>query len=119
VISARFPRRARLTKPEDYKSVFAEATRATVGCLTMLARRNQLEHPRLGLAIAKKHANSAVARNLIKRATRESFRLLQHKLCGVDVVVLTRPGVTKLSRAELHASLAKLWSKMIERCKDS
>ena len=85
----------------------------------MLSRRNQLEHPRLGLAIAKKHANSAVARNLIKRATRESFRLLQAQLCGVDVVVLTRPGVTKLSRAELQATLAKLWSKMLERCKKS
>ncbi|MHB8471381.1 MAG: ribonuclease P protein component [Gammaproteobacteria bacterium] len=119
MISARFPRRARLTKPEDYKSVFAEANRATVGYLTMLARRNQLDHPRLGLAISKKHAHSAVARNLIKRATRESFRTLQHQLCGVDVVVLTRPGIIKLSRAELQATLAKLWSKMIERCKKS
>ena len=119
MISARFPRRARLTKPEDYKSVFAEASRATVGFLTMLARRNQLDHPRLGLAIAKKHAARAVTRNLIKRASRESFRLLQDQLCGVDVVVLTRPGVTKLSRAELQATLAKLWSKMLERCKKS
>ena len=85
----------------------------------MLARRNQRDHPRLGLAISKKHAHSAVARNLIKRATRESFRTLQHQLCGVDVVVLTRPGIIKLSRAELQATLAKLWSKMIERCKKS
>jgi len=85
----------------------------------MLARRNQLDHPRLGLAISKKHAHSAVARNLIKRATRESFRTLQHQLCGVDVVVLTRPGIIKLSRAELQATLTKLWSKMIERCKKS
>ena len=119
MISARFPRRARLTRPEDYKSVFAQATRTTVGCLTLLARRNQLEHPRLGLAIAKKHASSAVARNRIKRVARASFRLQQYLLGGVDLVLLSRPGVAELSRTELHAALSKLWLKLVERCKES
>ena len=42
--------------------------------MTVLATPNQLQHPRLGLAISRKVARSAVGRNRIKRVVRESYR---------------------------------------------
>ncbi len=116
---ARFTRRARLTEPHQFKAVFAAEIRQTAGGLTVLAKPNTLDHPRLGLAIAKKHVPSAVMRNRIKRATRESFRLLQSELRGLDIVVLSRPGIARLSRPQIRASLQEHWSRLIKRCKKS
>ena len=116
---ARFSRRARLTEPQQFKAVFAAAIRQTVGSLTVLVKPNTLEHPRLGLAIAKKHAPSAVVRNRIKRAARETFRQQQCHLGGLDIVVLSRPGVERLTRPELRTALQEHWSRLIKRCKKS
>jgi ribonuclease P protein component len=118
-VNARFPRHARLTTPTDYKQVFDNAQRATIGCLTVLSRCNQLGYPRLGLAISKKAAAKAVARNIIKRVARESFRQHRHLLGGIDVVVLAKQGTGKQNRRTLHNLLEKHWAKLSERCKDS
>jgi ribonuclease P protein component len=83
------------------------------------AKRNTLEHPRLGLAIALKIAGSGVARNRLRRTVRESFRLHQHELPAVDLVVSARPAAKTASSAELRASLASLWSKVTRQCAPS
>jgi putative membrane protein insertion efficiency factor len=56
--------------------------------LSVLA--NHETYPRLGLSIATRTFGTAVARNRIKRITRESFRLNQHSLPSVDVTVSAR-----------------------------
>lgn len=84
----------------------------------MLARENGLHCARLGLVISRKHVPSAVARNRIKRVSRESFRLLKAQLCGWDIVVIGRSGVGKKTKLELRTALAWHWKK-IERCKKS
>lgn len=43
--------------------------------------------PRLGLVIGRKLARRAILRNRIKRVIRESFRLSQGRLGGLDIVV--------------------------------
>jgi len=65
---------------DSYTFVFGNAKRFGNKSLTVLARQNDLGHPRLGLAISKKSAKRAVDRNRIKRVFRESFRLHQHTL---------------------------------------
>ena len=87
--------------------------------MTVLATPNQLQHPRLGLAISRKVARTAVARNRIKRVIRESFRHWQTRLDSLDIVVLGRAGVATQPNKALDAALEKLWTQLIEKCAGS
>ena len=48
---------------------------------------NDKSRARLGLIVAKKTAKLAVQRNYMRRVLRELFRLNQHQLPAVDVVI--------------------------------
>jgi len=67
---------------------------------------------RLGLAVAKKHVRRAVDRNRIKRVVRESFRRQQHRLKGLDLVVLVKPGIQKVDNRTLFAALQTHWQRL-------
>ncbi len=87
----RFPRRMRLSRNRDFRSVFEARTRASVDPLLVYARPNARSHPRLGLSVSRRVGN-AVLRNRIKRLIREAFRQIQHDLPGAyDYVVAVRP----------------------------
>ncbi len=116
VESFSFPSQLRLGKPADFKKVFANPVKSTDRFFTLLAIQNKSGHPRLGLAIAKKNIKKAVTRNLIKRAIRENFRLQQHKLNNIDVVVLARRDAANASPVLLRKSLDKHWHKLVNRC---
>ncbi len=110
-----FPSRLRLKKPIQFKSVFDLPTRSTDKYFTVLARKNELDFPRLGLAIAKKHKNST-DRNKIKRMIRESFRTEQHLLGAIDFVVLTRYQTGDVTVDRLKVSLKKHWQNLQRKC---
>jgi ribonuclease P protein component len=82
--------------------------------LSVLA--NHETYPRLGLSIATRTFGSAVARNRIKRLTRESFRLNQHSLPPVDVTVSAREAARQANSSDLRASLDKHWKAITQRC---
>ena len=82
--------------------------------LLILARPNQLSHPRVGLVIAKKHVRLAVQRNRVKRAIRESFRLTSSSLPDLDIVVLARKGLGELDNRSLHQLLNNSWIRLIK-----
>lgn len=111
-----FGRDLRLLRPSQFRQVFNRATRYSHRNLTILTRPNDCGLPRLGLAIAKKHAKLAVERSRIKRQIRESFRLHQRVIGGMDIVVLSRPGVTKADVRELRAFIDSAWEKIAQRC---
>lgn len=118
--ATRFPRRVRLTEAEDYQRVFKGCCyRLNNRWMTVLATPNRQQHPRLGLAISRKVARNAVARNRIKRVIRESFRHWQTRLDALDIVVLGRSGVSTQSGKTLDNALEKLWIKLIEKCAGS
>ncbi|MGL6160749.1 ribonuclease P protein component [Microbulbifer sp.] len=111
-----FAKPLRLLDAAQYRAVFSDTrVRAAHPKLLILARPNDLGHPRLGLVIAKKHVRNASDRNRIKRIVRETFRLRQHQLPPLDTVVLARTGAGELDRAELAALLDKLWRKLAQR----
>jgi ribonuclease P protein component len=85
------PPSVRLREPAEFKRVFAKPERSTDNYFTVLAIVNELKHPRLGLAIAKKHIKRAVDRNKIKRSIRESFRLQQYQIPHLGVQILYSP----------------------------
>jgi ribonuclease P protein component len=110
------PDRLRLKKTAEFNKVFDNPNRTTDRYFTVLASNNDLGHPRIGLAIAKKVVKTAVTRNYIKRTIRESFRLQQHTLTGIDVVVLVKKEAIETPNEILRDSLAKHWLKIVFRC---
>ncbi len=117
--AARYPRASRLTRPNQFARVFKQPYRSVDRCFTVLYRPNSLRRSRLGLAITRKRVRTAVARHRIKRQVRESFRLAQHLLVGLDLVVLARDSTAARANVELRDSLAKHWQRIHDRCEGS
>ncbi|MCJ7589891.1 MAG: ribonuclease P protein component [Woeseiaceae bacterium] len=95
-----------------YGRVFKKATRSRDKFFTVLCRDNEDEIARLGLAISKKQCRKATARNRIKRVTREAFRQHQHKLKGLDIVVINQPAAAMAKNGAMSESLMQHF----ERC---
>jgi ribonuclease P protein component len=114
--SLSFPVRLRLKKPLEFKRVFTNPVKSADRFFTVLAIRNEYSYPRLGLAITKKNIKKAVTRNFIKRTVRENFRLQQHQLSSIDIVVLARKDAATATSALLKHSLDKHWLKLNYRC---
>jgi ribonuclease P protein component len=108
-----FGKSLRLLNASAYKAVFDDATlKVSSQQVLFLARPNSLDQPRLGLVIAKKNVRLAVQRNRIKRAIRESFRLQQHQLNPIDVIVLARRGLDQLDSCALQQMFTELLQRL-------
>ncbi|WJW75506.1 ribonuclease P protein component [Thiohalobacter sp. IOR34] len=105
----------RLTRPAQYRQVFAGKLRSADRNMTVLATPNGLAHPRLGLAISRKVSPRAVVRNRIKRQIREVFRQHQAQLAALDFVVIGRPGLRDLPADRLRSSLLYHLNKLSRR----
>jgi len=111
-----FTKTMRLLNSKDFQTVFDDAPlRTSHQHFLFLARINQLECPRLGLVIAKKHIRHAVDRNRMKRLIRETFRAKQQQLAGIDVIVLARKGMNDVTNAVLIEHLNGQWDRLIRR----
>ena len=106
----------RLHQAAEFREVKRSGKRFADAFFSLSVLINQRTHPRLGLSIATNVFGSAVARNRIKRITRESFRLNQHSLPPVDVTVSARAAAGKAPLPELRASLDKHWKVISQRC---
>lgn len=103
----------RLLNAGGFRRVFDGAVHKVHGKgLMALATPNDLGHPRLGLVFSKKNVRLAVERNRIKRLVRESVRLQQETLPGVDIVVLARRGAHELDNDTLHRQLYGMWRRL-------
>lgn len=108
-----FGREKRLLTPRQFKAVFDSPSAKVPGKnVLLLARLNDLDHPRLGLVIGKKSVKLSVQRNRLKRVIRTSFRLNQVSLSGWDVVVVARKGIGDQENAELAQQFGKLWKRL-------
>ena len=113
------PARLRLRRKSDFDAAYARGRRMGDGFFGVTATINDAGNPRLGLAVAVRVAGGSVGRNRIRRIVKDSFRLHQHEIPCVDLVVSARPKARGASGAELHASLAALWKKVGEQCATS
>lgn len=111
-----FTAQQRLRRKSDFDSVYAHGTRIADGYFAVIACANDLVRPRLGLAVSVKTAGNAVERNRIRRVIREAFRVHQHELPTLDIVVSARSRARGAASGELRASLETLWNKVRERC---
>jgi len=112
-VSRGFGREKRLLTPRQFKAVFDSPSGKVPGRnVLLLARENDLQHPRLGLVIGKKSVKLSVERNRIKRQIRETFRHHQLELAGWDIVIIARKGLVDLDNPELAKQFAKLWKRL-------
>jgi len=95
--------------------VFAAARRSADRYFTVLYRQNGLDHPRLGFTVAKKKIPTAVGRNRVRRLARESFRLQNQTLGGIDIIILAQRTAAQASNAQLFASLENHWQHLQQR----
>jgi ribonuclease P protein component len=110
------PAQRRLRRKPDFEAVYARGRRMGNGFFGVTARLNDEGRPRLGLAVASKMAGGSVERNRIRRVVRESFRLHQHELPAVDIVVSARARARGAGNHELRANIEELWRKVREQC---
>ncbi|MCO4799963.1 MAG: ribonuclease P protein component [Colwelliaceae bacterium] len=115
MVTYEFNRESRLLTPGQFQTVFTKPIRFGSSHITVLIIPNTDNNNRLGLAIAKKRVKLAVQRNRIKRQIRESFRLNQHKLPNIDMVIMVKSGTDKLENYQIRQQLEKIWRKIIQR----
>lgn len=111
---ARLPPTARLRHPQAFRNAFKNGRRHVDDCFVVIVAANNLDMPRLGLAISKRRAKRAVDRNRIKRLVRERFRLAAAGLPGVDIVVLARSGTRQRDNRTLSLSLDRHWQRVVK-----
>ncbi len=114
-----FSRELRLLTPTHFEYVFTKAIPAVSPQITLLARFNNANNPRIGITLSKKRVKFAHDRNRIKRILRESFRLHRQSFPNIDIVVVGKSGLDKMSNKELSYLLSKLWKKLAKRCEKS
>jgi len=113
------PVERRIRHKTQFDLVYAQGRRFGDALFAVIARVNETDGPRLGMAVSTKAAGNSVQRNRIRRIIRESFRLRQHRLPSVDLVVSARPRVRGVPGPELRASLDALWEQVTRRCASS
>ena len=103
----------------QFDAIYAAGRRIDDRFFGLRIKPNGLAYPRMGMAIAVKTAGNAVARNRLRRLVRESFRLAQHELPSVDIVVAAKFPTAGAPATALRASLATLWNRVAKTCATS
>lgn len=108
-----FTREQKLTKAIEFNRVFKTPFVSADAFFKILARPNEIGHPRLGMAVSRQVDPRAAGRNRIKRVIRESFR--QHftaNMPRIDIVVLPRRETATICNERLFRSLEGHWSRL-------
>lgn len=122
MFEARFPKRARLRRPPDYRKTFAQGRRLQDSCFIVVYRNRdepKADSPRLGIATAKRNLRRAVDRNRIRRLVRESFRGCREQLPPVDIIVIAKPVSHITANRKLMQELEKHWQAVIKNSQQS
>jgi ribonuclease P protein component len=115
----RFGANLRLRSKLQFDAIYSGGRRIDDRFFGLRVKPNGLTHARVGLAVAIKTAGNAVKRNRLRRLVRESFRLAQHELPPVDIVVGAKFPSAKAPVTDLRASLATLWKRVASTCASS
>jgi ribonuclease P protein component len=113
-VTLSFARRYRLTKTDEFSSVFGfrKAIRGKLLMLHYQPRAEGSNEARLGLVVAKKLLKRAVDRNRVKRVVREQFRVQRASIPPYDLVVRLAVKVRPLDGKEIASDFLALLDKL-------
>ena len=111
----RLVKQAKMIKTDDFSSVFNFRKRFSLKYLVMHYQPNSFERARLGLVVGKKTAKSAVSRNYMRRVLREFFRLNQHDICHVDLIIRVQKKFDKVDFIQIKQEFDSLINKLNQR----
>lgn len=103
-----FPRRERLTSPNEFRDVFEHGRKAVGKAFVCYVVRREGQGRKLGMAVSRK-VGGAITRNRVKRYIREFYRTSRDCLDeDTRIVVVARPGAGNLSFAECQDELRQV-----------
>lgn len=102
----------RLQKEKDIKNVLKNGKSSFSKHLGVKYIQNDLDSSRFAFIISLKISKKAVKRNRLKRQLREIIRLDLKKIKkGIDIIILTRPGILDLGYNDLKKELLSVFKK--------
>ena len=108
-----FTKEQRLLTPAAFREVFdAPERKIHQSHLMAFVRNNTSNQARVGMAITKRKVPTAVARNLIKRQIRESFRVQSYQLENKDIVFIVKNSIKNLTNKELSNEINNIFKKL-------
>ena len=96
----------RLLAPNDFSNLKSGSRVQKFSSGLIISKFNSHSEARLGLAVSRKSGN-AVRRNLIKRITREFFRLSSLRTANLDVLLVSSASLKNLSKDDLVTNLRR------------
>jgi ribonuclease P protein component len=114
-VNQAFARRYRLTKTDEFSSVFGfrKAIRGKLLMLHYQPRAAGNDDARLGVVIAKKLLKRAVDRNRVKRIVREQFRRRRAELPAYDLIVRLAVKPAPLDAGEVASDFVALLDRLL------
>nr|WP_189401766.1 ribonuclease P protein component [Arenicella chitinivorans] len=104
-----------MKKPAEFHHVYQNKQwgNSRLFSFNVVARPASVATARLGVTVSKKVSKSAVSRNQIKRLIKEFYRINQHDLMAVDLVITAKPPCANASQLERWSDLQALWGKLL------
>ena len=99
----------RIKNPKEFSRIFSKNKSFHKPGVIMLTKQNELNQPRLGITLPKKHIKLSVKRNKIKRIIKESFRLNCKNIKNSDIVILSQRKLNSMSKHNIQETLKELW----------
>lgn len=107
-----FGKDLRLTTKKQFEQTFLQGKKLPTKLCAIFYCKNNLNHPRLGLVVPKKSIRHANNRNTFKRVVRDSFRLHQHHLGAIDIIVLSYREANNAAKTDLCQHVTNQWQRL-------
>lgn len=108
-------KQAKMIKTDEFSSVFNFRKRISMQYLVIHYLPNKRQRARLGLVVGKKTAKLAVSRNYMRRVLREFFRVQQHEICHVDLIIRVQKKFSKVDFIQIKQEFNTLIAKLNQR----
>jgi ribonuclease P protein component len=109
-----FSREMRLTRKTEFQRAFLDGRRLSSHHFTIVVRKNDLCHARLGIAVSRRIA-CAVRRNRIRRLIRETFRTdPRWRSLHADTVVVVKRLPQRMDYKTISQELKALMGSNVE-----
>lgn len=103
------PKLNRIKKKKDFDLIFKKGSSFKNNLFILKTVKNSLDEPRFGFVVSQKISKKAVIRNKIRRRLSEIARNKMKSIKGgIDIVLISLPGVEKKEFSDIKDSLNNL-----------